>query len=80
MANYHEPGESVELAALADGEAVFHVEVFFGELERPVHMAVVATDRDAAREQVIAFTRRTIAGVTHPPTVAVHTVEEWTRR
>ena len=77
MANYHEPGEPVELDVLDDDEEVFHVDAFFPELERPIHLAVVATDRDAAREQVIEFARRTIAGVTQPPTIAVHTLEEW---
>ena len=80
MAHYYEPGERVELAALADDEHVFHVDAFFPELERPIHMAVVAADRDAAREQVIEFARRTIAGVTQPPTVAVHILEEWLAR
>ena len=80
MTRYHEPGEPVELAALADDEEVFHVDAFFPELERPIHMAVVATDRAAAREQVVEFARRTIVGVTHPPTVAVHALEEWLTR
>ena len=77
MARYHEPGEPVELDVLADGETIWHVDAFFPELERPIHLAVVATDRGAARERVIEFARRTIAGVTQPPTVAVHTLEEW---
>ena len=80
MPQFYEPGEPVELDVLDDDETMWHVDAFFPELERPIHMAVVATGRDAAREQVIEFARRTIAGVTQPPTVAVHTLEEWLTR
>lgn len=80
MAQFYEPGEPVELDVLDDDEEVFHVEAFFAELERPIHMAVAAADRERARERVIESCRRMIAGVTQPPTVAVHTVEEWLAR
>jgi len=78
MTRYYEPGEPVELDVGA-GETVWHAEIHFDELERPVHLAVVATDRDAAREQVLDFTRRTFAGVGHP-TVAIFAPEEWLAR
>jgi hypothetical protein len=76
---YHEPGEPVAMNVPA-GETIYHAELFFAELERPIHMDVSAVDQEQARERVIVECRKLIAGVTHPPTVAIHTLEEWARR
>jgi hypothetical protein len=79
MARYHEPGDPIELST-GDGEQMLYAEVFFPEREPPMHMDVSATDKDAARAQVIRHCGKTFAGFTHPPSVAVFELDEYASR
>jgi hypothetical protein len=76
---YTEPGKPVDLN-VPDGEQVYHAELFFAGLERPIHMDVSAADQAQARERLIDGCRRLIAGVTHPPAVVVHELDDWLAR
>jgi hypothetical protein len=43
-------------------------------------LALAAADQTKARERVLELCRTTIAGLTHPPTVAAFAPEHWLTR